>query len=193
MERRVCANQLLGAARMQRAGAAAGPDGWSGAYLRRLATLFPTEVAELLWREYRILADTYDPLLACTLTDATIGGIAKPRGGFRPIVIGRCVVRCLMAHLVKRARPALKTTLERGAQYALTGVLPAVTPVFLMLTKCAAAGVPWALTDDDFENAFNAVSQRALLRSVQRISPVAPELAACIAPRAVHDPRDRQH
>jgi hypothetical protein len=90
-DRRVCANQLLGAARVQRAGAAAGPDGWSGAYLRRLATLFPTEVAELLWREFRILSDTYDPLLACTVTDATVGGIAKPRGGFRPIVIGRCV------------------------------------------------------------------------------------------------------
>ena len=179
-DRRVAANDLLGAARMQRAGAAAGPDGWSGAYLRRLATLFPTEVAELLWREFRALSDTYDPLLACTITDATIGGIAKPRGGFRPIVIGRCAVRCLMAHLVKRARPALKTLLERGAQYALTGVLPAVTPVFLMLAKCAAAGVPWTLTDDDFENAFNTVSQRALLESVKRISPAAPELAACM-------------
>jgi hypothetical protein len=48
---RVSANDLLRAARMQRAGASAGPDGWSGLYLRRLATLFPTEVAELMWHE----------------------------------------------------------------------------------------------------------------------------------------------
>ena len=179
-DRRVNADDLLAAAKTQRAGAAAGPDGWSGAYLRRLATLFPTEVAELLWREDRALSDTHDPLLAHAVTDATIGGMAKPRGGFRPIVIGRCAVRCLVAHLVKRARPALKKLLEADGQYALTGVLPAVVPVFTMMSKCAAAGVPWALTDDDFANAFNAVSQRALFDSVRRVAPVAPELAACM-------------
>ena len=45
---RVRADDLLAAARTERAGAAAGPDGWTGAYLRRLATLFPTEISELL-------------------------------------------------------------------------------------------------------------------------------------------------
>ena len=49
-----------------------------------------------------------------------------------------------------------------------------------MLTKCAAAGVPWALTDDDFSNAFNAVSQRALFEAVKRIALAAPELGACM-------------
>ena len=49
-----------------------------------------------------------------------------------------------------------------------------------MLATCAAAGVPWALTDDDFSNAFNAVSQRALLGAVQRVAAVAPELAVCM-------------
>ena len=60
---RVSASDLLMAARMQRAGASAGPDGWSSLYLRRLATLFPTDVAELLWREYLALSETVDPLL----------------------------------------------------------------------------------------------------------------------------------
>ena len=129
-------------------------------------------------RVNRALSDTYDPLLACTITDATIGGLAKPRGGFRPIVIGRCAVRCLVAHLVRRVRPNLRKLLERGHQYGLTGVLPAVIRPLKMLTKCAAEGVPWALTDDDFSNAFNAVSQRALFDAVQRIATVAPELAA---------------
>ena len=55
---RISADDLVRAARMQRAGASAGPDGWSGLYLRRLATLFPTEVAELLWREFRSLSTT---------------------------------------------------------------------------------------------------------------------------------------
>ena len=179
-DRRISADDLLAAARMQRAGAAAGPDGWSGAYVRRLATLFPTEVAELLWREFRSLSDTYDPLLACSITDATVGGIAKPRGGFRPIAIGRCAVRCMVAHVVKRARPDLRRLLERGDQFALTGVLPAVVQPFKMMAKCARAGVPWAFTDDDFSNAFNAVSQRALFGAAQRIATVAPELAAVI-------------
>ena len=179
-DHRVSADDLLAAARTQRGGAAAGPDGWSGAYLRRLATLFPTEIAELMWREFRVLSDTYDPLLVCSVTDATIGGIAKPHGGFRPIAIGRCAARCLVAHLVKRVRPALRVLLERGHQYALTGVLPAVVRPFTMAAKCAAAGVPWAITDDDFSNAFNAVSQRALFEATQRIATVAPELAACM-------------
>ena len=177
---RVSAAELLKAARMQRAGASAGPDGWSGLYLRRLATIFPTEVAQLLWHEYRSLSDTFDPLLACAITDATVGGLAKPRGGFRPIVIGRCAVRCLVAHLVRRVRPQLRHLLERGQQFGLTGVLPAVVRPLKMLTKCAAAGVPCALTDDDFSNAFNAVSQRALFDAVRRIADVAPELAACM-------------
>ena len=76
---RVSAEDILAAARTQRAGAAAGPDGWSGAYLRRLATLFPTETSELLWREFRALSETHDPLLASAITEATIGGIAKPK------------------------------------------------------------------------------------------------------------------
>ena len=175
---RVSVDDLLRAARMQRAGAAAGPDGWSGLYLRRLATLFPADVAELMWREYRALADTHDPLLASVVTDATIGGLAKPRGGYRPIAIGRCATRCLMAHLVRRVCPKLRKLLERSHQYALTGVLPAVIRPFIAVGKCAAEGVPWALTDDDFSNAFNAVSQRALFGAVQRIGTVAPELAA---------------
>ena len=178
--KRVSAEDLLRAAQMQRAGASAGPDGWSGLYLRRLATLFPFEVAELLWREFRSLSETFDPLLACTITDATVGGLAKPRGGIRPIVIGRCATRCMVAYLVKRSRTQLRKLLERGQQYGLTGVLPAVVEPLKMLTKCAAAGVPWALTDDDFSNAFNAVSQRALFDAVQRIADVAPELAACM-------------
>ena len=178
--RRVSAEELLRAAQMQRAGASAGPDGWSGHYLRRLATLFPFEVTELLWREFRSLSETYDPLLACTITDATVGALPKPRGGIRPIVIGRCATRCLVAYLVKRSRMQLRKLLERGQQYGLTGVLPAVVEPLKMLTKCAAAGVPWALTDDDFSNAFNAVSQRALFDAVQRIADVAPELAACM-------------
>jgi len=73
-------------------------------------------------------------------------------GGHRPIVIGRVVTRCLVADLVKRVRNPLRRLLERGDQYRLTGV---VRP-FTMMAKCAAAGVPWALTDDDFSNAFNA-------------------------------------
>ena len=187
---RVVASDLLRAARMQRAGASAGPDGWSGLYLRRLATLFPTEVSELIWREFRALSDTFDPLLASTITDATIGGLSKPGGGFRPIVIGRVAVRCFVAHLVRRVRPELRKLLERGNQYGLTGVLPAVVRPLKMLAKCAAAGVPWALTDDDFSNAFNAVSQRALFEAVQRIAAVAPELAACMlrAHCSVRDP-----
>src|SRR5207302_798915 len=76
-------------------------------------------------------------------------------------------------------RPQLKSHLERGGgEFALTGVLAAVVPVFIMMAKCANAGVPWALTDDDFSNAFNAVSQRALFEATQRLAPVAPELAA---------------
>ena len=43
---RVTADELLAAARMQRASAAPGPDGWSGGYLRRIATLFPRETAK---------------------------------------------------------------------------------------------------------------------------------------------------
>ena len=77
---------------------------------------------------------------------------------------------------MKRTRPQLK----RGHQYGLTGVLPAVIRPLKMLTKCAAAGVPWALTDDDFSNAFNAVSQRALFEAVKRIALAAPELGACM-------------
>ena len=177
---RVVASDLLRAARMQRAGASAGPDGWSGLYLRRLATLFPTEVSELIWREFRALSDTFDPLLASTITDATIGGLSKPGGGFRPIVIGRVAVRCFVAHLVRRVRPELRKLLERGNQYGLTGVLPAVVRPLKMLAKCAAAGVPWALTDDDFSNAFNAVSHRTLFDAMYRISAAAPELAACM-------------
>jgi len=50
---RVSAEDLMAAARTQRAGAAAGPDGWTGAYLRRLATLFPTEISELIWGPLR--------------------------------------------------------------------------------------------------------------------------------------------
>jgi hypothetical protein len=51
---------------------------------------------------------------------------------------------------------------------------------FTMMAKCAKENIPWALTDDDFSNAFNAVSQRALLDSAQRIASVAPELGACM-------------
>ena len=97
-----------------------------------------------------------------------------------------------MAHLVKRARQPLRTLLERNRQYALTGVLPAIKPVFTMMAKCAATGVPWVLTDDDFANAFNAVAQHALLNSVRRIAPAAPAACSVHAARAMHDPRHRQ-
>ena len=49
-----------------------------------------------------------------------------------------------------------------------------------MLAKSAAAGVAWALTDDDFSNAFNAISQRGLFEAARRVAPHAPELAACM-------------
>ena len=129
---------------------------------------------------YLALSETVDPLLASAITDATIGGLQKPNGGYRPIVIGRVAIRCLVAHLVRRVRPQLRHLLERGHQYGLTCVLPAIIRPLKMLTKCAAVGVPWALTDDDFSNAFNAVSQRALFDAVCRISAAAPELAACM-------------
>jgi hypothetical protein len=45
---RIDAQDLLEAARRVRGTAAPGPDGWSGGYLRRLATLFPRQVADIL-------------------------------------------------------------------------------------------------------------------------------------------------
>ena len=110
----------------------------------RRPTLIPTEISELLWREIRALSETHDPLLASAITEATIGGIAKPKArGHRPIVIGRVVTRCVVAHLVKRARNPLRRLFERGDKYGLTGDLPAVVRPFTMMAKCA--GRPRAL------------------------------------------------
>src|SRR5579871_5778639 len=63
---RVTADELLAAARKQRASAAPGPDGWSGGYLRRAATLFPREIAQLLWQEFSVLRGTRDSLMAAS-------------------------------------------------------------------------------------------------------------------------------
>ena len=134
-----------------------------------------------IWREFRALLETHDPLLASAITEATIGGIAKPkRRGHRPIVIGRVVTQCLVADLMKRVRNPLRRLLERGDQYGLTCVVPAVVRPFTMMAKCAAAGVPWALTDDDYSNAFNAISQRGRFEAARRIAPHAPEPVACM-------------
>lgn len=116
---RVSADELLAAARMQRATASPGPDGWSGGYLRRIATLFPRETAQILWAEFNVLRKTRDSLMGAGVMDSTTGGIPKPSGGNRPIVIARVVARCVLAHVVQQARGRLKAHLERGRQYAL--------------------------------------------------------------------------
>ncbi len=176
---RISADDLLEAARRQRGPAAPGPDGWSGAFLRRLATLYPRETAEILRRDYVALACGADPLRVAAVTEATVGGLAKPAGGNRPIVISRVTSRCILSYVTTSARDRLRTEMEKGRQYGLTGVAQALLPPLVMAAKCARARVPFAFTDDDFENAFNAVEQGAQASAIRRLARVAPEFAAC--------------
>ena len=110
--------------------------------------------------------------------DASVGGIPKPDRSFRPIVITQCVVRCILARGVKRARPELRKDLEAGGQYCLSSVMACITPLFTEVVRCGNEGVPWALTNVDQSNAFGAVSQRALSEAAVALSTVDPELAA---------------
>ncbi len=178
-EERISAVELLEAARRQSGPAAPGPDGWSGGFLRRLATLFPREVAEVMRRDYVALACGADPVRVAAVTEATVGGLAKPAGGSRPIVISRVTSRCILSYVTRRAQDALRKEMERSRQFGLTGVTQALLPPVVMAAKCAAAGVPFVITDDDFENAFNAVEQVAQARALHRVARSAPEFAAC--------------
>ena len=45
----------------------------------------------------------------------------------------------MVAYLVKRVRPALQKLLERGGQFALSGVLPAVIGPFTMMVDADGA------------------------------------------------------
>jgi hypothetical protein len=178
-DKKVTPEELLAAARCQRYAAAPGPDGWSGGFLRRLATLFPTEVTEILWTEYKILLRGYDPLLVTSVTDSIIVGLPKPTGGNRPIVISRITARCVLARVVKRSRAEVEGYLRRRNQFAASGVMPAIAVIVKMMFKCAVDGVPFVCTDDDFINAFNAVAQSAMAEGAMKMSNFASEMAAC--------------
>ena len=178
-DERITAADLLGAAQRQRGTAAPGPDGWSGEYLRRLATLYPRDLAEILWRDYTALTRGMDPMRVMAVTEATVGGLAKPAGGNRPIVISRITSRCILSYVTTSARSRLRSVMEAGRQFGPMGVTEALLPPLVMAARCSAASVPFAFTDDDFENAFNAVGQAAQARSVLRVASSAPEYAAC--------------
>ena len=179
-DRRTTMDALLAAARMQRGTSAPGPDGWSGGYLRRLSTLFPRQLAELLWRDFVALTRGADPLRISCVTDASVGGLPKPGGaGHRPIVIARVTTRCIVAHVTRQSKERLRARLEARSQFALTGVVPAVLAVLVMAAKCARAEVPWVITEDDYTNAFGDASQKALAAATLRLAQSAPEVAAC--------------
>ena len=109
---RIDAADLLEAVRRARGTAAPGPDGWSGGYLRRAATLFPRLIAEIMRRDYQALSRSRDPLGVTVATEATVGGLAKPAGGNRPIVISRIVSRCILVHVTTRAREVLRKAMD---------------------------------------------------------------------------------
>ncbi len=178
-EERVTPDILLDAARKQRGTSAPGPDGWSGLFLRRIATLFPRSTRTLLAGWYAALRDTRDPLLAYVATHASVGAVPKPKGsGLRPIMIGQVVTRCIASCLVRRSKKELRGVLEKAGQYALSGVLPALQEPLAAVAECSATGVPWGWVKQDWSNAFNSVTQRALGDGVRRLADVAPELAA---------------
>jgi len=178
-EGRVTSDVLLDAARKQRGTSAPGPDGWSGLFLRRIATLFPRSTRTLLAGWYAALRETRDPLLAYVATHASVGAVPKPKGsGLRPIMIGQVVTRCIASCLVRRKKQELRGVLEKAGQYALSGVLPALQEPLAAVAECSAAGVPWAWVKQDWSNAFNSVTQRALADGIRRLADVAPELAA---------------
>ena len=61
-----------------------------------------------------MLRDAQDPELIGMVMDATVGGIRKENGKYRPITITQCVVRCILARAVKRSRNELRGLLEKG-------------------------------------------------------------------------------
>ena len=117
---RITTDDLLRAARGVRGTAAPGPDGWTGGYLRRIATLFPRQVGELMQRDYNALATTHDALHVCAVTASTVAGLPKPQANdddaalqpgvpaHRPIVIANVVARCILNLVTARAKPALR-------------------------------------------------------------------------------------
>lgn len=156
-EARISDKELLAAARRARRGAAPGPDGWSGGLLQRMATIFPVEITRILRRVFTLLCESEDPLAVATLLEATVGGLPKPAGGNRPIVIAQCVTRCILAHAVKLRRAEL----VKGHQYCMSGVLPCVARLWRAVAYCSAERIPWCVTNVDLTNAYNAVSKGA--------------------------------
>jgi hypothetical protein len=112
-------------------------------------------------------------------THASIGAVPKAKGaGFRPIMIGQIVSRCIASCQVRRSRDALRSALEAHGQYAMSGVVKALEEPLVAVAECAMAGVPWAWVRQDWRNAFNATTQHAMADGVRRMAEVAPELAA---------------
>ena len=178
-DRRLAERELLSAARTFRASSAPGPDGISGGLLKFWACHFPELTSEILWRQFLLLRDSVDPLVAATIMDATVGGIPKPNGKIRPIVVAQTMTRCILARLVRRSRREIRELLERKGQYCQSGVFPCIARLLEGIAWCARMATPWCLTSVDEENAFNSASQAALAEAARELARVAPELAAC--------------
>ena len=93
-------------------------------------------------------------------------------------MIGQIVSRCIASCQVRRSRDVLRKALEAHGQYAMSGVVRALEEPLVAVAECAAAGVPWAWVRQDWRNAFNATTQRAMADGVRRMAEAAPELAA---------------
>jgi hypothetical protein len=178
-DRRVTADELLSAARTFRTSSAPGPDGVSGGLLKFWACHFPHLTSGVLWRQFLLLRDSVDPLVAATVMDATVGGIPKPNGKIRPIVVAQTMTRCILARLVRRSRRDIRELLERKGQYCQSGVFPCIARLLEGIAWCVRSDAPWCLTSVDEENAFNSASQAALAGAAMELAGVAPELAAC--------------
>ena len=63
--------ELLSTARTFRASSAPGPDGVSGGLVKSGACHFPHLTSAILWKQFLLLSDSADPLVAATVTDAT--------------------------------------------------------------------------------------------------------------------------
>ena len=178
--------ELLAAAKVFRSSSAPGADGISGGLLKRWACCFGEQLADLLFSEFQVLRDSWDPLTVQVTMESTIGAIPKSVDKLRPITVSATLARCVLARLARRSRRALRAKLDGMGQYRQTNVFSCIARILEGVTRCievaeddsSGRSAPWCVTSVDEKNAFNSASQRALADAARRLMWVAPEMAA---------------
>ena len=104
--------------------------------LKRWACCFEVQGADLLYSEFLVLRDSWDPLTVQTTMESTIGAIPKTADKVRPITVSATLARCVLARLTRRARRPLRGLLDGMGQYCQTGVFSCIARILEGITRC---------------------------------------------------------